>query len=71
MMRALKRGLKVLMSIGMIAWAICAFAIAFNGVASGESLDGILNTLLIFTFVTGVFEGVLGVGVLVIDEIGR
>lgn len=70
-MRALEYVLKVLMSIGMIAWTICAFAIAFNGVASGESLDGILNTLLIFTFVTGVFEGVLGVGVLILEEIGR
>lgn len=70
-MRVLKRGLKVLMSIGMIAWAICAFAIAFNGVTSGEELESIVDTLLMFSGVTGLFEALLGVGVLVINEIGR
>lgn len=70
-MIVLKCGLKVLMAIGVIAWVIFAPVITLNGVASGESLDGILNTLLIFTFVTGVFEGVLGVGVLILEEIGR
>lgn len=71
MMKALKRGLKVLMSIGMIAWAICAFAIVFNGVASGEEFESIVNTLFIFTSIMGLFEGLLGVVVLTINEIKR
>lgn len=71
MMKVLKRGLKVLMSIGMIAWAICAFAIAFNGVAIGEELENIVDTLFMFSSVAGLIEGLLGVVVLTINEIER
>lgn len=70
-MRVLKRGIKGLMSIGLVAWAICAFAIVFNGVASGEEFESIVDTLFIFTSITGLFEGLLGVVVLTINEIKR
>lgn len=69
-MKILKHGIKGLMSIGLVAWAICAFAIAFNGVTSGESLDGILTTLFKFTSLVGVSEGIVGVVLLILEEIG-
>ena len=68
-MRILKRGIKGLMSVGLVAWAICAFAIAFNGVTSGEELESIVDTLFMFSSVAGLFEGLLGVVVLTINEI--
>lgn len=70
-MKILKRGIKGLMSIGLVAWAICAFAIVFNEVANGEELENIIDTLFIFTGIMGLFEGLLGVVVLIITEIKR
>lgn len=70
-MRILKCGIKGLMSIGLVVWAICAFAIVFNGVASGEEFESIVNTVFIFTSIMGLFEGLLGVVVLTINEIKR
>ena len=70
-MKILKRGIKGLMPIGLVAWAICTFAIVFNGVAKGEELESTVNTLFIFTSITGLFEGLLGVVVLTINEIKR
>ena len=68
-MRMLKRGIKGLMSIGLVAWTICVFAIAFNGVANGEELENIVDTLFIFSSVAGLFEGILGLVVLTINAI--
>ena len=68
-MRVLKSGIKALMAIGVMAWAIGAFVIALNGVTSGEKLESILDTLSMFSSVTGLFECVLGIGVLTINEI--
>lgn len=70
-MRILKRGIKGLMSIGLVAWAICAFAIAFNGVTNGEELEGIVDTLFMFSSVAGLFEGLLGVVALILEVIRR
>ena len=70
-MRILKRGIKGLMSIGLVAWAICAFVIAFNGVASGEGFESIVDTLFMFSSVAGLFEGLLGVVVLILEVIEK
>ena len=70
-MRVLEHVLKVLMAIGVIAWIIFAPVITFNGVASGEELESIVDTLFIFTSIAGIFEGLLGVVVLTINEIER
>lgn len=69
-MRILEHVLKVLMAIGVIAWVIFAPVITLNGVASGESLDGILTTLFKFTSLVGVSEGIVGVVLLILEEIG-
>lgn len=70
-MRVLKRGLKALMSIGMIAWTICAFAIAFNGVLNGDTIEESLEAIALLTAGVGILEGVLAVGRLTIREIER
>ena len=71
MMRALKRGIKGLMYVLLMVWIGYCFFTALNGVLSGASREAIGNTLLMFSGVTGLFEALLGVGVLIINEIER
>lgn len=70
-MRVLKNGIKALMAIGVIAWAIGAFAIAFNGFLDGGNTEESLEAIALLTVGVGIFEGVLGVGRLTIREIER
>lgn len=70
-MRVLKRGIKGLMYVLLMVWIGYCFFTALNGVLSGASREAIGNTLLMFSGVTGLFEALLGVGVLILEEIGR
>ena len=70
-MRVLKRGIKGLMYVLLMVWIGYCFFTALNGVLSGASREAIGNTLLMFSSVVGLFEGLLGVGVLILEVIGR
>ena len=70
-MRILKRGIKGLMYVLLMVWIGYCFFTTLNDVLNGASREAIGNTLLMFSGVTGLFEGLLGVVVLIINEIER
>lgn len=57
--KSIRHCIKTLMSIGMIAWVICAFAIAFNGVAQNNGIENTIEMIAIFTVAMMFFEGIL------------
>ena len=67
----MKKIIKAAMAIGILCWIYFVLFFTFKGVITGTSRDIIVENIALISFGAGLFEGMCGMVVYLINEIHR